>query len=505
MKRIPFLALAAVCLLGAAPPKPKLVVAIVVDQMRYDDLTRHRSDYHAGFDRLLTRGAVFVNANYVHVPCLTAVGHSTILTGALPITSGIVGNDWFDRETNQHVTSVSDSTTRLVGSTGTGSSPRRLLVSTLGDELKIADGGKSRVMGVSLKDRSAILPGGRMANAAYWFDVPTGAFVSSTYYLSELPSWARDFNGGHPADRYQGLSWLGHKLEGQGQKFYNAIETTPFGNELVEAFAERMLAGEQLGKHDATDVLTVSFSSNDYVGHDYGLDSNEAAQIATRTDQLIGQLLDVVDRQVGAGQSLVVLTADHGGAPMPEANLARKMPGGRFVVANIKATVLTALEKKYGPGDWVAGNWDLSIFLNQKLIAEKKLDLAEVEHEAARAVGALPHVFRTYTLQDMIQGRVQPDEITRKVANGYHTLRGPDVEFIPDPYYVVRTEDKGTSHATPFSYDTHVPVIFMGPGIRPGKYYQPVIVNDIAPTLAAILEVETPAGSVGRILSEIFE
>jgi predicted AlkP superfamily pyrophosphatase or phosphodiesterase len=510
MKKIPYLSLStSLVFLGiaaaqAVPRKPKLVVAIVVDQFRFDYLTRYRAEYKNGFDRLLRGGAVFESANYVHVPTITAVGHSTILTGAPPMITGIVANNWFDRETNKPVSSVSDDATKLVGGPGAGSSPQRLLVSTLGDELKIANG-KSLVVGVSLKDRSAILPTGRMADAAYWFDVQTGNMVTSTYYASELPQWAATFNEPHPADQYRGKDWLGHKLAGEGKTYYTALESTPWGNEIVEGFAERALEAWKLGTHDTTDVFTVSFSCNDYVGHDYGNDSPEAHDTAVRTDVLIGKLLDAVDRQAGVGQSLVVLTADHGAAPLPEANLARRMPGGRLVAANLRATVQKALEKKHGPGDWVAGNWDLAIYLNQTLITAKKLNLATVEREAADAVGALPGVYRTYTLEAMRHGEVPPDEITRKVANGFHTLRGPDVEIIPEPYWVVRLQDKGTSHATPYSYDTHVPLILMGPGIRPGKYFQPVIVNDLAPTLAAILEVETPAGSIGRVLSEIFE
>jgi predicted AlkP superfamily pyrophosphatase or phosphodiesterase len=378
-----------------------------------------------------------------------------------------------------------------------------LLVSTIGDELKMANG-KSHAIGISLKDRSAILPTGHMADGAYWFDTRSGSFVSSTYYFSDLPGWAKDFNAAHPADRYKGMTWQGHKMPADA-KLYTAIDATPFGNELVEEFAERALAAEQLGKHEATDVFVVSFSSNDYVGHDYGPDSNEAHDISVRTDQTLGKLLQAIDRQVGAGNVLVVLTADHGGAPLPETNVARKMPGGRLLSANLKQTVQTALTKKFGEGDWVWGSWDLSVYLNRKTIAGKNLDLPAVQQEAARALESLPHVFRVYTQDDLGHGRVPPDEVTRKVANAYNLRRGPDVELIPEPYWVIRTGDNGTSHGSPFSYDTHVPVIFMGAGIRAGQYPEPVTVNDIAPTLATILEVETPSGSIGRVLNEMFE
>jgi len=260
-------------LLSAAPKKPKLVVAIVIDQFRYDYLTRYRSDYHGGFDLLLSKGAVFTNARYQQFPTVTAVGHSIFLSGAMPSLSGIVANAWYDREAGIEVTSVSDPQTSLVGGLpGVGSSPRRMLVDTVGDELKIADNNQSRVIGISLKDRAAILPAGHMANAAYWFDSKSGNFVSSTYYFDEAPAWVKEANAARPADHYARQAWLGHEMPQPGQ-LYSAIEATPYGNEIVEAFAERALAAEQLGQRGVTDLLAVSFSSNDYVGHAYGPDS----------------------------------------------------------------------------------------------------------------------------------------------------------------------------------------------------------------------------------------
>jgi predicted AlkP superfamily pyrophosphatase or phosphodiesterase len=502
MRKLLFCAMAVACLAVAAPKKPKLVLAIVVDQFRYDYLTRFRSEYNGGLARLLTRGAVFTNARYIHVPAVTAVGHSTFLTGATPSISGIVANDWYDRDEGAHVTSVSDAKTQLLGGSGAGSSPNRLLVSTIGDELKMAGGGKPRVIGVSLKDRAAILPSGHMADGAFWFDVKSGNFVSSTFYYQDLPAWAKEFNAPRPADKYRGKTWLGHKMPDEDAKLFTALEATPFGNELIESFAERALAAEKLGTREDTDVLTVSFSSNDYVGHKYGPDSPEVHETALATDRLLDKLFLAVERQVGADNYLVVFTADHGVSPMTEVNAARRMPGGRIDPAAIKTAVQAALVKKYGAGDWVAGNWDLAVYLNQGLIAQMKLDLAEVEREAAQAIQAMPHVSRVYTLQQMTQGGTLNDMVSQKVANGFHLRRGPDVELVPDPYWMV-ISNKDTGHASPYSYDTHVPVIFMGAGIRAGQYSGAIAVNDIAPTLATMLEIETPSGSVGRVLTEI--
>lgn len=501
-RRVLLCALAAACVAGAAAKKPKLVLTIVVDQFRYDYLTRFRSEYNGGLARLLTKGAVFTNASYIHVPNITAVGHSTILTGATPSISGIVGNDWFDPDDGVRVTSVSDAQTQLLGGSGPGSSPHRLLVSTVGDELKIAGGGKPRVLGVSLKDRAAILPAGHMADGAFWFDPKTGNFVSSTFYYRELPEWAKAFNAPRPADKYRGVTWLGHKLPEDNANLFTALEATPFGNDLVEAFAEQALAAEQLGTREFTDLLTVSFSSNDYVGHTYGPDSAEVRETALATDRQLEKLFLAVERQVGADNYLVVFTADHGVAPVPEVNVARRMPGGRIAPASIRAAVQGALVKKYGAGEWVAGHYDLAVYLNRGLIARLKLDPAEVEREAARAILALPHVSRVYTMQQMMQGRGVRDTVSQKVANGFHMRRGPDLELILDPYWMFGT-GKGTGHASPYSYDTHVPVIFLGAGIRPGQYHGTIAVNDIAPTLATMLEIETPSGATGRVLTEM--
>ena len=508
MKKTLLCLLAAACLLTAAPKKPKLLLVIAIDQFRYDYLTRYRGEYHAGFDRLLTKGAVFTNARYRHFPPLTALGHSVILSGAMPSVSGIAGNEWYDPDEDRHVTSVSDSHTQLVGGNGgEGASPHRLLVSTIGDELKMADGGKSRVIGISLKDRAAILLVGHMADAAYWFDPTSGNFVSSTYYFRELPECVKDFDNRRPADKYRGVALLNHKLPENLKELYGTsdespLESSPFGNELVELLAERAVAAEQRGKRDFTDVLAISFTSNDKVGHDYGPDSPEAHEVTLGADQLIARLFQTVDRQVGLDNVLVVLTGDHGAAPSPEVNAQRKMPGGRIQIATLKQVAQAALEKKYGAGDWVAGAWDVAVYLNRSLIARQKLDPAEVDRAAAQALMAMPHVSRVYTREEIAHGRMLQDDIGRLIANGFNVRRGADIEVVMDPYWII--SDKPASHTSPYGYDVHVPLIFMGPDIRAGRYDASIAVNDVAPTLATILDVETPSGSAGRVLSEIF-
>jgi hypothetical protein len=508
-KKFLLILLAFAILATAAPHKPKLVLAIVIDQFRYDYLTRFHGDYSSGLDALLKMGAVFTSASLEHFPTVTALGHSAFLSGATPSQSGIVGNEWYAREQHDTVTSVSDPQTELLGASGEGSSPHRLLVSTVGDELKIADGGKTRIIGISLKDRAAILPSGHMANGAYWFDNDTGNFVSSTYYFPELPSWAKDFNESRPADKFLGATWLTRTMPADPKLLYPALAASPFGNELIESFAERALQGEQLGTRDVPDILAISFSSNDYVGHQVGPDAPEVREMSIRTDKLLGQLFQAVDRQVGMANVLVVLTADHGVAPVPEVNMGRKMPGGRIPSDTFVHAVERALNSRYGEQQWVLNSalppvkrsaLEGNIYLDQSLIAEKKLDPAEVEQVASRALMAVPHVFRVYTRQQLLNGNAS-DPVSRRVLNGFYPRRSADLEVLLEPYWLF--SEGGTSHGTPFGYDTHIPLIFMGAGIRAGVYQRPVALNDVAPTLAAILEIEPPAGSVGRVLPEI--
>jgi type I phosphodiesterase/nucleotide pyrophosphatase len=484
---------------AVAGKPPKLVLAIVVDQFRYDYLTRFSGDYHAGLKRLLTEGAVFTNAWYEHYPTVTAVGHSTFLSGATPSMSGIVGNEWYERETGKVVASVSDDSVKMLGAAGDGASPRRMLVSTVGDELKMAGGG-AKVVGISLKDRSAILPAGHMADGAYWFDPRAGSFVSSTYYFPDLPAWVAEYNAARPADHYRGAHWLDHTLPAD-TSVYAALEGSPFGNELVEAFAERAMQAEKLGQRGATDLLAVSFSANDYVGHAVGPDSPDVKEMSIQTDRVLGKLFSFVDAAVGMGNVLVVFTADHGVAPVPEVNMARRMPGGRMPQGAVRKAVEAALTSKYGEGKWILGPGETGFYFNQELIRQNKLDAAEVERMAADAARSVAHVFRVYTREMLLHGAVDL-QVGRRVMNGFYAPRGPDMYVLLEPYWLYGT--KGTTHSTTFSYDAHVPVIFMGPGIKTGRFDETIAVNDVAPTLATYLDIETPSGSVGRCLTGIF-
>jgi predicted AlkP superfamily pyrophosphatase or phosphodiesterase len=522
----PLLAFLFLSLIAAASPaqqqsqpsakKPKLVLAIVVDQFRYDYLLRFRADYHSGLARLLSDGAVFADARYMHYPTVTAIGHSTFLSGATPSLSGIIGNAWFDRDAKEQVTSVNDKSTTLLGGPpgAEGSSPHRLLVSTVGDELKMS-GQLSHVIGISMKDRSAILPAGHMADAAYWFDPDSQHFVTSSYYMKQLPAWVAQINAAHPALKYLGARWsaLDAKPEdkplcsltaGTEIRYCEGIENTPFGNELVENFAEKAIEEEKLGSHEGTDVLAVSFSANDYVGHQRGPDSPEVRDISRRTDLLLGKLLDFINNRIGAGNTLVVLTADHGVAPVPKVNNDRKMPGGWLTASDYSAKISAQLSVKFGTGNWFSYDGDGFLYLNYATVDKNNADRAVVRRFAAEVARTLPHIARVFISDDLLRGEAATDWPGRAVRLGFYGPRSADLVLLPEPYYMF-SSSPGTTHVTPYSYDNHVPLIFYGPGIRAGVRYEAVTVNDVAPTLAAILGIETPSGSVGRILAEIFE
>ncbi len=482
----------------AVSRQPRLVVAIVVDQFRYDYLRRFNSEYNSGLRRLLDQGAVFTNARYEHFPTVTAVGHSTFMSGATPAMSGIINNEWWDRTIGKRVTSVSDDTTKLLGEpagkSAAGSSPNRLIQSTLGDELKLA-GRAAKVIGVSIKDRSAILPSGHMADGAFWFDPENLTFVSSTYYFPELPKWVRALNDSKPAEKYLGKVWMGHKIE-KGSD----LDASPYGNELIQTLALKALAAEDLGKHPGmTDLLTVSYSANDYVGHSYGPDSLEVRDMAARVDKLIGALMQAAEAQAGAGSVLFVMTADHGVAPVPEVNQLRNMPGGRLNVPQERGAVEQALNARFGNSKWIADETDMFVYFDPSAV--RSGNRTEIENTAAEALRTLPHVFRVYTRTQLLNGNVAEDPVGIRVRNGFNSARSPDLYIVSDPYWITGTS--GSTHGAPYSYDNHVPVIFLGPGIRPGRYDRGIIVNDIAPTLATMLEVETPSGSTGRVLDEM--
>jgi len=535
--------------------RPRLVLLIVVDQFRYDYLDRFGDLFGPnGFRRLLRDGASWTQSNYDHMPTYTAPGHGTMMTGAYPAETGIIGNEWLDRATGTRVTSVSDPTTKLLGDNpnAAGASPRRLMASTVGDELRLATNDRAKVIGISVKDRSAILPAGRHANAAYWFSA--GKFVSSTYYFHQLPAWVTAFNSTNPANKYFGAKWerllpeseyikragpdnaswegsgpgdtnaFPHTITGgltaPGTEFYNALDYSPFTNHLLVSFAEQAIMNEQLGQDDDTDVLTVSFSANDYVGHRYGPYSQEAMDITLRVDRQIAALLDFIQDRVGLSNTLIAFTADHGVSPSPEHAAALGLGGARVKQADLFATIGKAISARYNPqgkspdpsADYLLKYNDAgtmreyfingNLYFNYDALRRDGVSVEEFSQVVVSAALTVSGVARGFSRTQLLRGETSiTDPIERRVLHGFYPSRSGDVVLVAEPYKYLGDTLPAT-HGSPYSYDTHVPTIIMGPGINPGRYFEPATPADIAPTLAAVLRVTPPTSATGRVLIE---
>jgi len=538
--------------------RPRLVLLIVVDQFRYDYLDRFDDLFVAnGLRRLMREGASWTQSNYDHFPTYTAPGHGTIMTGAYPAETGIVGNDWPDRTTGKRVSSVSDTQEKLLGGKpdDQGSSPRKLMSSTIGDELRLVTNDRSKVIGVSIKDRSAILPAGRNANAAYWFSVTSGTMVSSTYYFDQLPAWVNNFNNPRPADQYFGKKWerllseseyikragpdsptwetvtaagdtnsFPHTVTGgastPGPAFYSAFDHSPFSNELILSFAQQAISNEQLGQDDDTDVLTVSFSGNDYVGHRYGPYSQEAMDVALRTDRQIATLLDFVQAKVGLANTLIAFTADHGVAPIPEHAGAIGLGGARIKTTDLLNALRAAIKAKYNPNvtspdptvDYIYkfndngvardGFMNGNIYFNYAALERDKVNAEELAQVVGMAALTVTGVARYFTRAQLLRGATSiTDPIERRVLHGFYPSRSGDVVLIAEPFKYLGDTITAT-HGSAYSYDTHVPTIIMGAGVNPGRYLEPATPADIAPTLAALLRITQPPNATGRVLIE---
>lgn len=538
---------------AAQMKRPRLVLFIAVDQFRYDYLERFGDLFGAGgLRRMLHDGASWAECNYDHVPTETAPGHATMLTGAWPSETGIIANQWFDRIEGKSVENVHDASVRPLGGgeRETPASPRNLLASTLGDQLKLVTAGRARVVGISSKNRGAILPAGRMANGAYWYSGQTGQFVSSTYYFDKLPDWAARFNAARPADKFFGAKWerllpaaeyerragrddapwekgtdnrpfvfpyvIDGGLKEPGPAFYNSLDYSPYSNELVLAFAEAALVNEKLGADEDTDVLTVSFSANDIVGHRYGPYSHEAMDMTLRVDRQIARLLEIVDARVGLSNTVVAFTADHGVAPSPEHAVEIGLPGGRVKPADILTAVRNRIRARYGkPGDkdtkdttadYVQTFSNYQIYFNRAALERDGVSLEEIERVAGEALLTVPGISRYFTRTQLLSGAVASgDALARRVLHGFNQKRSGDVVVIQEPFKYISSGTYGATHGAPYVYDTHVPLIIMGGGLAPGRYLNAASPADIAPTLARILNVEPPSSATGRVLGEAFK
>ena len=510
--------LAAVSVCGRASAyngHPKLVVVIVIDQFRGDYLERYHDQFgDAGFRILMDRGAYFPDCNYNYANTRTAPGHSTLFTGAYSNGHGIADNEWFDPKKKHMVTSVEDDDTKLVGisEAKTGASPHNLLADTIGDEMKLATQGKSRVFAVSLKDRSAILPGGFAADAAYWIDPQSGTWITSTYYRNELPRWVQDFNSSRPQkfwDRdwkdVQGtlLASTAHRKgkDGSDASFYEVVGSTTFGNEYELEFAKELVVYENVGRGPATDLLAISLSPNDILGHRVGPDSPEMAQMALDLDKELADFFNFLGHQIGLANVWIALSADHGVSSLPDAVKKLHIPAENLGAAKIGEEINSALTAKFSPGhpaNYIKFDYPLA-WLDENAFAAAHVH----EHDAEVAVGeAMKQAgLRDYfTKSQLAAGEAPNTPLGRKYLNSYSPEGSWFVMGVPNIYAV--GSPKGTDHASPYNYDTHVPLAIYGLPFRAGTYRTSVEPIDLVPTLASLLGVNAPTHSVGRVLTE---
>ncbi|MDE3212575.1 MAG: alkaline phosphatase family protein [Bacteroidota bacterium] len=514
--------------------RPKLVVGIVVDQMRWDYLYRYYPLYEqGGFKRLLQQGFQCEDTYINYLPSYTAVGHSTIFTGSVPAIDGITGNDWIDQLTDKHWYCTEDSSVSTVGSSSNEGkmSPHNLLVSTVTDELRLATNFQSRVVGVSLKDRASILPAGHTANAAFWFDDATGNFITSTYYMNALPAWVNAFNKKNepvsltsgqwntllPLKAYSQSTaddepWEGtfpgetspvfpHNISNLVSAHKEIIRSTPFGNTLTLNFAKAAIDGYHLGNGPSTDFLTINCASTDYVGHMYGPNSVEIEDVYLRLDRDLASFFSFLDKKVGKGNYVVFLTADHGVAHTVSFMKSHHLPAGLFDARNINTLLNQQLEEKFGVGGLVTSEMNYHMNFNRQKIEQNHLDFDAIRKFTVQILRKQPGISFAVDL-DHISDAAIPAPIKTMIINGYYAKRCSPVIVIPNPGWYAGSL-KGTTHGNWNPYDTHIPLIFMGWHIPHGSTYKEIKMTDIAPTIAALLHIQAPNGSVGKVIRQV--
>jgi predicted AlkP superfamily pyrophosphatase or phosphodiesterase len=507
------------------PNRPKLVLILVIDQFRYDYLMRFRPYFvKGGFNRLLDGGAVFSDCRYDYATTMTGPGHATLLTGAYPDTHGIVGNNWYDRDSKREVYCVEDLHTRTVAdslkaSPSPGLSPRNLTASTLGDELRMATDFRARTVSISLKDRASVLMGGHTASAAYWYEEGSGRFVTSTYYMPTLPPWANDFNQKSPVSQFCGQRWqalpetpgaAGEVLDqfepSPGEtcpdpKFLGWLQLTPFMNQIELDFALDAVRSERLGQGSETDMLTLSLSVNDYIGHQYGPNSAQVADATLRTDRDLANFFDELDKLVGLDNVWIALSADHGVAPTPAYIQQHKLGPGMVQPASIRGAAERALAQTFGPGPWIEDQDETYLYLNRETMKKRNVPEAKAEEIAAEAAAEQPDVAAAFTREQFLTGSLPHSLLARKAANSFNAKRSGDVFLIFQPFAVPSSFPSGTTHGAPWNYDAQVPLIFWGNAFKPGFYSIPCQPTDLAATLAARLGLTQPSDSQGTPLT----
>ncbi|AOW17068.1 alkaline phosphatase [Polaribacter vadi] len=518
------------------PEKPKLVVGIVIDQMRYDYLTRFYSRYgENGFKRLLNNGFSLENAQYNYIPTYTAVGHTSIYTGTTPDNHGIISNNWYDKFLKESIYCVDDNTYTTVGNDSNEGkkSPFRMQSTTITDQLRLAQNMQNKTISVSIKDRSAILPAGHTANGAYWFDGGSrGQFISSSFYMDALPNWVTDFNNSGKAAAYLEQPWetlydvntyknsilddnvYEGKFKGETNSTfphnipalkkdngnYSIIKAIPAGNSFTADFAKAAIIGENLGKGEFTDFLAVSFSSTDYVGHQFGPTSVEIEDTYLRLDKDLADLLSFLDKEIGKDKYTVFLTADHAAVDVPAYLQSLKIPAHYFSNRKFKEEVLEITQKYFNSTELIENISNYQIFLDKDKIESLGLTKSVVADKLVEEIINLDGVYKAVTAKTLQTARFT-DGIMNSLQNGYNQKYSGDVLMIPFPATLTGGKT-GTSHGSGYSYDTHIPIIFYGNGIQQGSSKKRHEIIDIAPTIANLLQIEAPNSSTGKIIVE---
>ncbi|WP_288956636.1 alkaline phosphatase PafA [uncultured Polaribacter sp.] len=527
------------CCKNEAPKKPKLVVGIVIDQMRYDYLTRYADRYGKnGFNRILKGGFSLENAHYNYIPTYTAVGHSSIYTGTTPSEHGIISNNWYDKFLKKSIYCVDDNNYITIGNnTKNGKkSPKRLLTTAITDQLHLAQNMKGKTIGISIKDRSAILPAGHTANAAYWYDGGNiNTWITSSFYMDKLPKWVEGFNKKNNADDYLNTTWEtlydiktysksrddNNVFEGKftGQKSpifpkdlkvlrtkngnFNLLKSVPAGNTFTADFAKAAIIGENLGKSDVTDFLALSFSSTDYIGHKYGVSAIETEDTYLRLDRDLADLFSFLDKEVGKDNYTLFLTADHAAVHVPAYLQSLKVPAHYLKTKEIRDFLLKTTKKYFNSTELIENVSNYQIFLNKEKVEFLGLDINTVAQKLADEVVNFSEIYKAVTARTM-QTTNFTTGILNSLQNGYNQKFSGDVLMIPYPATLMRGRT-GTSHGSGYSYDTHVPIIFYGNGIKKGSSTKRYNITDIAPTISNLLQIEAPNGTNGIIIDEVLK
>ena len=515
---------------------PKLVVGIVVDQMRTDYIYRYWNRFgEGGFKRLVHEGFFCKNTHYNYVPTYTGPGHSSIYTGCTPSTHGIIANDWFVKETGKETYCVSDEKAKPIGTTSKNGmmSPHNQLSTTLGDELKLFTNGKSKVFGVSLKDRSSILPVGHAGNAAFWFDEQTGNFVSSDWYVKELPVWLNNFNAKKSVQSYLEKGWNTlYPLEtytnsiADDNKYELApnkkqkpvfpydykvqlaannlgiIKATPWGNTITKDLAIECLKNEQMGKDDISDLLCISFSSTDYVGHSYGVRAVETEDVYLRLDKDLEELLKLLDAEVGQENYILFLTADHGAADVASYLKDLKIPAGYIKEKKLEKELKAFCSAQFGDS-LIVNISNQQLFLNTAKLTMLKLNNDDVEKILANKLVQMEGMAEAYPSAVLKFESYKGDNFKNLIANGYNHKRSGNVAFSYLPGWL-DIQETGTTHGAAYGYDTHVPLLFFGAGIKKGESVKPYYITEIAPTISLLLNCSFPNGCTSKPIEEVY-